>query len=176
MNNTLFPHFYTGFFQFGYVTNDIEQAIHNMQKQYGVKNFLNAGVIPSNVKLADGSVANNELILAFANVGQQQVELIQPVNDVSGFYANALRSGNKTEGNEFEIVLHHLGCRFFDIEQWHAFRDQLDLEQHTLAFENVGGDFHYLYTDERKTLGHFLEYMWLDGEGAALFDAIPQNP
>jgi len=32
-----------------------------------------------------------------------------------------------------------------------------------------------LYLDERKTLGHYLEYMWLDPESAALFASIPNN-
>ena len=114
------------------------------------------------------------MILAFANVGDQQVELIQPVNDGSGLYSQAL-SSEKADANACEIVLHHLGSRFHSLEQWQAFRSELDLEKHTLAFENMGGDAHYLYTDERKFMGHFLEYMWLDEAGAAMFDAIPQN-
>jgi len=174
MGNALFPHFYTGFFQFGYVTNNIEQAIDNLKKHYGIKNFLDAGMIPSNIKLADGSIANNELHLAFAYVGDQQVELIQPLKDESGFYSNALK--NSDANGDFEILLHHLGCRFHEIEQWHAFKQQLNPIEHSVAFENEGGNMHYLYTDERKMLGHFLEYMWLDDEGSALFDAIPQNP
>lgn len=171
MTTTLFPHFYTGFFQFGYVTNDVEQAEANLKKHFGVKNFLNVGVLKSNVFLADGSTTSNELILSFANVGNQQVELIQPVNDGSGLYAGAL-AGNKP----FEMVLHHLGHRFYDIAQWQEFRANLDLATHKLAFENNGGAAHYLYTDERDSLGHFLEYMWLDEQGAAMFAAIPNNP
>lgn len=171
MNNALFPHYYTGFFQFGYVTNDIEQAMDNMKQFYGVKNFLNAGLMKSKVTLADGRKVVNELLLSFAYVGQQQVELIQPINDPSGLYSGAL---TRKEG--FETVLHHLASRFYEKEQWNVFRSQLDLNEHTLAFESDGGSFNYLYTDERARLGHFLEYMWLDEEGAAMFDAIPQNP
>ncbi|MFA7554040.1 MAG: VOC family protein [Spongiibacteraceae bacterium] len=170
MNKALFTHFYTSFFQFGYVTNDVEQAMANLDKNFGVKNFLTVGEMASKVKLADGREVTNELILAFANVGDQQVELIQPVNDASGLYVGALP---QREG--FSMVLHHLGHRFSDLAQWNSFRDQLDLNTHKLAFENNGGSFHYLYTDERDSLGHFMEYMWLDDEGAAMFDAIPQN-
>jgi len=170
MSKPLFPHFYTGFFQFGYVTSDIEQAEANLKKHFGVKNFLNVGLLKSDVFLADGSTTSNDLILSFANVGDQQVELIQPVNDGSGLYTQAL-SGNKP----FEMVLHHLGHRFFELAQWQEFRSQLDLNTHKLAFENNGGAAHYLYTDERDSLGHFMEYMWLDEQGAAMFDAIPQN-
>jgi hypothetical protein len=171
MGTSLFPHFYTGFFQFGYVTTDVGQAEANLKKNFGVKNFLNIGVMKSDVFLADGRAVTNELILSFANVGDQQVELIQPVNDPSGLYSGAL-----PQRDGFAMVLHHLGHRFFDIAQWNQFRSQLDLNSHKLAFENNGGAAHYVYTDERDSLGHFLEYMWLDEQGSALFDAIPNNP
>lgn len=171
MSTSLFPHFYTGFFQFGYVCTDIEQAMANLKANFGINNFLNIGAIKSDVFLADGSAVCNELILAFANVGDQQVELIQPIADPSGLYTGAL-----PQRGGFAMVLHHLGQRLFEQEQWQFFRSQLDLNTHKLAFENNGGATHYVYTDERDSLGHFLEYMWLDAEGAALFDNIPNNP
>ncbi|MFA5494769.1 MAG: hypothetical protein WC247_08315 [Porticoccaceae bacterium] len=168
MNTPLFPHFYTGFFQIAYVTTDLQASMTLFAEHYGVRKFLETGTLISNV-ISDGKPVANELLLAFAGIGDQHIELIQPLSDGCGRYASALPETG------FAQHFHHLGCRFTQREQWQEFRGNLDTQAHPIAFENADGSMHFLYTDERPRLGHYLEYMWLDDEGAALFDAIPQN-
>lgn len=107
--------------------------------------------------------------LAFATVGDHQIELIEPVDDPVGRYTEILPVSG------FGQRFHHLGCRFESREEWDEFRSSLDTGKHPIAFENVGGESRYLYLDERNNLGHYLEYMWLTEQNAAMFAAIPKN-
>lgn len=168
MQTSLFPHFYTGFFQIAYVTTDLQASMKLFAENYGVKKFLETGNLISEV-ISNGERVSNELLLAFANVGNQQIEIIQTLHDGCGRYTDKLPKQG------FAQHFHHLGCRFFQREQWDEFRENLDTGLHPIAFENAGGPTSFLYTDERQSLGHYLEYMWLDEAGAAMFAAIPNN-
>ena len=169
MTTPLYKHYFQGLFQMGYVTNDIEQAIERFSSQYGVNRFLTLPEPISGDVYSGGKPVTNVLRLAFANVNNNQIELIQPIDDGSRRYSEVLT------GAGFELVFHHVACRLYSEGEWQSFRRSLDETRHPIAIENISGPTSYVYLDERKTLGHYVEYMWLDPEGEAMFAAIPDN-
>src|SRR5690606_41319185 len=117
----------------------------------------------------EGRRVTNLLKLDLASVVHNQCELIEPVDDGSGIYAEVL-----TESG-FALVFHHVACRQRERAEWDAIRAGLDEQRHPIAIENAAGPASFLYLDERKTLGHYMEYMWLDPASAAMFASIPNN-
>lgn len=168
MNAPAVSHYFAGLFQFAYVTNDIERAKAVFAEQYGISKFLTLPDLPGEV-YRNGRQVTNVLKLAFANVAHNQIELIEPVSDGSGIYAEVLPE------NGFALVFHHVACRHYSRDEWQSFRAGVDEQRHPIAIENAGGPASFLYLDERKTLGHYLEYMWLDPQSAEMFASIPSN-
>lgn len=169
MNSSAFNHYFAGLFQFAYVTNDIEQAKKVFAQQYGISKFLTLPEAVASEVYHNGKQVTNLLKLAFANVAHNQIELIEPVSDGSGIYAEVLPDSG------FALVFHHVACRHHEREEWDAFRSGLDEKIHPVAIESASGPSSFLYLDERKTLGHYLEYMWLDPVSAQMFAGIPNN-
>jgi hypothetical protein len=164
-----FINYYRHFFQIAYVTTDIQHSIKLFGKLYGIQKFLTFEE-PAVMNIVDNGIeAECKMRLAFATVGEHQIELIEPIEDPNGRYTEIL----PTSG--FAQHFHHLGCRFKEREEWDAFRSSLNIEKHPIAFENVRGESRYLYLDERPNLGHYLEYMWLTEQNASMFEAIPRN-
>ncbi|GAA0886548.1 hypothetical protein GCM10009120_51470 [Sphingobacterium siyangense subsp. cladoniae] len=170
--NTLLPglNIYTHFFQVAYITTDLQHSIEIFKELYAIEKFL---VMPEPIKkeVVRGSMlVTYEVKLAFANIGDTQIELIEPIQDGTGCYSSLLPSSG------FCQVFHHIGCRFNERKEWDDFRNLLDTDKHPIAFESTEGGNPFLYLDERKNLGHYVEYMWLDPEqSASLWNAIPQN-
>ena len=161
--------YYRHFFQLAYVTTDIEHSIRLFGEFYGIQKFLTFDE-PASMNIIDNRLETScKMQLAFATIGEHQLELIEPIEDPLGRYTEILPK----EG--FGQRFHHLGCRFQKRGEWEAFRSSLDSGKHPIAIENVGGESRYLYLDERPNLGHYLEYMWLTEQNAAMFDAIPKN-
>ncbi|HLS99841.1 MAG TPA: VOC family protein [Porticoccaceae bacterium] len=169
MTSAAFRHHFAGLFQFAYVTNDIERAKAVFAEQYGVRQFLTLPEPIASEVYREGRRVTNVLKLAFAGVDHNQIELIEPVDDGSGIYAEVLPESG------FALVFHHVACRHRERAEWDAFRAGLDEQRHPIAIENAAGPASFLYLDERKTLGHYLEYMWLDPASAAMFASIPNN-
>ena len=161
---------YKHFFQMAYITTDLDQSIKIFKEFYGIEKFL---VVPEPIKkevIKGSMLVTYEVKLAFANIGEIQLELIQPLQDGTGCYSSLLPSSG------FSQMFHHFGCKFNDRKEWDDFRNSLDTDKHHIAFESHDSVSPFLYLDETKNLGHYVEYMWLDPEkSASLWDAIPQN-
>jgi hypothetical protein len=156
-----------GFFQVAYVTTDLEQAMDLYRREFGIREFLATPEWTVNVVTPRGPQIA-KLRIAFVYVGDTQIELIQPTGGDCPIYAEPLPSVG------FALQFHHLGHRFYgDREVWQRFRESLDTQRHPIAIEGTSTCF--LYTDERSRLGHYMEYMWLDAEGDAMFASIPRQ-
>jgi hypothetical protein len=95
---------------------------------------------------------------ALANVNGTEIELIQPLGDGENLFSTAL-----PKDRSFALVLHHVCIRITGgIENWEVHRASIDETIHPVAMESAYGDFlRILYTDERASLGHYLEHMWM---------------
>ena len=152
------------FFQTAYVVADIEAAMAQFGDLYGVDRFqLNREVT---IQTGAGAALCH---FALVQIGEAQLELIQPAGGRDEIYRDALA--------DRAAALHHLGCLIRDAAAWERLRERLETEG---AFIPVDGDFGglmaYLYVDRRATLGHYLEYMFQTEAGRELFSAVPRYP
>jgi hypothetical protein len=148
-----------GFFQLGFVARDLDAAMRLFSARFGL--VFQGGP-------AQGDMANPVRRAALAWAGEVMVALMEPDPDVASVYSQGLPERGVA-------ALHHLGLQVRDA-------DELARAQQSAAScglptvlrrENAG--FQELMVDARADFGHFLKYVAVDGEGQALFDAIPRR-
>jgi hypothetical protein len=154
----LHPKLLENFFQFGYVTTDLDTAMALYRDRFDVPEFY---ILPAAIPTRT----------AFAWVGDTMVELIQPGDDkYRPIYIEALpKSG---------IALHHLGYRVHDEHRW------LEILAGLAAYEipttrlqippELGME--VLYADARAQLGHYVEYIWNKAGMPDFFRNVPRAP
>jgi hypothetical protein len=149
-----------GFQQFGYVTNDLEQAIAVFAQRYGIPKFgrFEGGQFEVEYQ---GKPAVLDLTFALADFDGGQIELIAPGPDCVGIYSEGLPS------NGFGMHLHHVSMPFDgDAERWERWPDELAAQGRRVAMQvRLGENSGFMYIDEREVLGHYLEYTWSDQPG-----------
>lgn len=140
--------------QIAYVTNDITAAAALFERDYGAPGFFHF----SNVANGVGAAGGPELRIALARVGGVEIELIEPVGDTAPMFAEVLPGGP-----DLAIRFHHVAIRIDGPESnWQGHIGSLDLAAHPIAFYgDLGDQLHFLYTDERATLGHYVEHVWM---------------
>ena len=64
------------------------------------------------------------------------------------------------------------------LEDWERHRAAIDVARHPIAFQGALGELlRFFYTDERATLGHYVEHVWMSPELLQqLGAAIPTYP
>ena len=138
-------------FQVAYVTRDIERAIAAFAAQHGVDRFDRVPADALELRIPPAIVS---LKVAIAWIGDWQVELIQPVAGADDIYRRALPAGPDGQ------AMHHAGIRVRgDRAEWDRFRAGID--ETRIALEGGRNEMRFIYVDERATLGHYLEYVWM---------------
>jgi hypothetical protein len=155
--------------QVAYVTTDLDAAAALLEKQYGIPGFY---------KFDTTGVAqpgDPQLRIGLARVGGVEIELIEPQGSAINLFSEVLPRG----GAELLIRFHHVAIRIDGpLENWERHRATIDKVQHPIAYQGALGDMlRYFYTDERPTLGHYVEHVWMSPELLAqLGAAIPTYP
>jgi hypothetical protein len=155
--------------QIAYVTNDLDAAAELLEKRYGLPGFY---------KFDTTGVAqpgDPQLRIGLARVGGVELELIEPQGCAANLFSVAL----PRSGTGLAIRFHHVAIRVGGpLENWERHRAAIDTGQHPIAYQGGLGDLlRYLYTDERTTLGHYVEHVWMSPELLAQLDAaIPTYP
>ena len=143
--------------QLAYVTNDLDRAMAALKDAYGVPGFFEMST------LQPGEDAKGRPVLKFALavVGGVEIELIEPVGDTAPVFSDFLPAGE-----DLAIRFHHIATRIDGpLAHWEAHVASLDLARHPVVFEGGVGDMlRYIYTDERATLGHYVEHVWMSAE------------
>jgi hypothetical protein len=64
------------------------------------------------------------------------------------------------------------------IEDWERHRAAIDTTRHPIVYQGSLGELlRFFYTDERATLGHYVEHVWMSAELLQqLSSAIPTYP
>jgi hypothetical protein len=156
--------------QNAYVTNDLDRAMAVWRDEFGVTRFHTFE------NDAPGLVCSPEyrMKIALANVGGVEIELIEPLPGEAPIHAELL-----PEDGSFAMRFHHAALRvdggLADFEDYMA---SLDPAKHPVVWHGQLGDvMRFAYTDERSTLGHYLEHVWFD---SAMYEqmaaAIPVYP
>ena len=139
------------FYQLGYVCDDIDKGIAQFRGR-GMTHEPHVMEVDQPVDSPQGEVVNR-MKLCFIWIGDIQYELIQPLADPLGIYANAPSNGGP-------LRFHQTCTRVAD---WADFRARVDQQDLPVVMErDLGGDnLKFLYLDARKQLGHYLEYTWM---------------
>ena len=140
--------------QIAYVTNDLAAAMARLTAEYGTPGFFEM----SNIQPGENSAGKPVLKIALALVGGVEVELIEPIGDTAPLFSDVLPGGD-----DLAIRFHHIAARIDGpLSNWDAHVASLDLTTHQVAFDGAIGDMlRYIYTDERATLGHYVEHVWM---------------
>ncbi len=136
------------YYQYAYVTNDIDRAIDALRKTHGMGPFQE--LRDMHLPVGPDREAVGHFALAFK--GALQFELIQPLAGEVDFYRELLPS------KDFIIAFHHLGKYVASKADYDATlaaaRETWSLPIDYTAF----GGF-YAYVDARPLYGHYLEYI-----------------
>jgi hypothetical protein len=147
-------------FQLAYVTNDLDRARAIFSERYGVRDYLH---LPADLP------AGGHLDLALAWAGGVMYELVQGRGPGSEFYTSRLPA------DEFAIRHHHLGYFVESQAGWDALMQEIERGGWTVAFRNDLPGFLSACYIEAAEMGHYLEYMYCEAEGLALFETVPNN-
>lgn len=143
-------------FQIAYVTNDIEHGCTLFKDRFGTANFT----------IMEPPGGFMRIALAFA--GEKMIELIQPLNDLTGLYADWIAGAA-----EFVVRHHHFGLLADSREELAAIRAAHVEAGAALSLEGtMEGVLDYLYVDTTPQLGHYLEYIRLEAGGLAMFAGL----
>lgn len=147
-------------FQIAYATGDAERAAALIKDRFGTGPFL----------IMDPPGGMMRIALAYA--GSTMYELIQPLDDTSGLYANWIKG---IDG--FALRHHHLGMLVDTAEDLAAIRAAHVAAGSAIATEGaIPGALDFLYVDTTAVLGHYLEYVRLDDGGRAMFAQVEGSP
>lgn len=145
-------------FQLSYVTRDRDAAVEFAQAKFGIDNFtLFDGVSPV---ISRGAAQELRLRAAVANVGTHQFEILEPVGGPTWIY---------TDGRDLNgplLQLHHIGMAVMGpYSAWEETIARLEADgdeivQIATVVPGTEPQAMFAYVDNRKTLGHFTEYLW----------------
>jgi Glyoxalase/Bleomycin resistance protein/Dioxygenase superfamily len=155
--------------QNAYVTTDMDQALAVWRDSFDVPSFY---VFTND---APGMECSHpyQLKIALANVGGVEIELIEPLD------GNAMYSAALPKDGSFAIRFHHI-CMRIDgpLANFEAHMASFDPATHPMAYRGGMADLmRFAYTDERATLGHYVEHVWFDADFyGQMSSAIPVYP
>ena len=154
--------------QVAWVTPDLQRSIEQFRRDYGVPDFLvMEQTFPADVFGRQGEIS---LHIALANVDAMQLELIQPLGGNDSIYRDVLPADGAHAN-----VFHHVCVKVHGpLEAWHAHIAALGPHQAIVYSGDVGADARFVYTDERASLGMYLEHVWFGEETEArMAAAVP---
>ena len=153
--------FFKGFFQFGYVTRDVEAAVAAFRSKFGSVEFM-----VNDPAAIDGQPAPTRRI-ALAWIDDVMTEIIEPDPMQKTIYDDHLPS---VPG---PVRLHHFG---YLIDDHQAMLDRLRAMGYDVPMAgSVAGVLDYSYADTRCDLGVWSEFIRLDEGGKAFFGDVPHN-
>jgi len=145
--------------QVAWVTPDLDRTMAQFSEIYRVPEFfVTDASYPARLFEETGEM---KLRLALANVDNMQIELIQPIGGgVDRIYREAL----PTDGRHAN-VFHHVCVQIYGPrENWDTYLANLKKEKPIDYTGDFGPGVQFVYTDERATLGIWLEHVWFEPE------------
>jgi hypothetical protein len=159
-------------YQFGYVTKDIERAISHFRRKMGIEEFVRL----ETDAIVDyrGGQAPFRIKVALANLGDKQVELIEPIEGVNDFYEGGLDLDGAV------AVLHHFGVLVEGPEaNWDAMKGVVRECGYDIPLADRGANadrpMHFAYADTRADYGHYIEFLWRGAEAQRGHDSMPNQ-
>jgi hypothetical protein len=138
------------YFQQAYVTRNVDAAVAMFSKRLG-RSDIRAFEVTNTITTPAGVGELNSKLCMFW-IGDVQIELIQPLGGMAEIYTDALPQDDS-------LAFHHVNFRLPD---WHTFRTKVAAYDLPVALEGATDFVKYLYIDERATLGHYVEYCYME--------------
>lgn len=165
----MFPRLNAWHNQNAYVTTDMDQALALWRDEFDVTSFF---VFDND---APGMECSHpyRLRIALGNVSGTEIELIQPLD------GNAMYSDVLPKDGSFAVRFHHICMRINGpLANFESHMASIDPTAHPVAYSGGMADLmRFAYTDERATLGHYIEHVWFDdGFYGQMAAAIPVYP
>ncbi|MDB5702748.1 MAG: hypothetical protein JWL66_2947 [Sphingomonadales bacterium] len=156
--------------QIAYVTNDIDAAVRLFSEQYDTPGFF----VFSNIQPGMEQQGSPQLRIGLARVGGVEIELIEPLNNTAPMFRDFL-----PQTDELVVRFHHVAIRIDgSLADWNAHVASIDVDAHPIVYSGqMGDDLRFFYTDERATLGHYVEHVWMSASMLAqVAEATPTYP
>ncbi len=151
---------YGQLFQMSYITRDLDAAMAHAKEHMGIEHF---DTTDAEVEvLSFGKLRPLKIRAAFANVGRNQFELIQPVSGAIEIYTD------EVDLSRHIINFHHIAIAVRGgIGDWRALLAEIRASGDEFAFlcpavESDDDKVCFAYVDTRKRLGHYTEFLWVD--------------
>lgn len=150
-----------GFFQVGYVSNDLERAQETLGEHFGIERYHQM----LDLELDE----NSKISIATAYVGATMIEIIMPHGHGENLYSEHL-----PPTGDFALRHHHFGHLYANEAEWRHMRSLI--QRHPIAFHShLEGLIEAIYIDTRPILGHYLEYIHATPAGLDFLNQAPQN-
>jgi hypothetical protein len=151
------------FMQVGYVCRNLEQGMLTLAGAGAESSFLIIDVAQS-MGVSDAPV--RRIGLTYAN--DINLEILEVAKDCGPFFSEALPVD---DGAGF----HHLGYLVSDPLAWDELKRTIEKAGGAAMEGEIPGALRYIYVDRRGDLGHYIEYIFLDEGGKALFSNVPRK-
>ena len=148
----------SGFYQFGYVTRDLDAAIETLRDQFGISRYRRKFNAPW-------------MEAVHAWTGDSQIEVVQLGEGAPGFYHGYIPDEPGV------LRLHHLGRRIDTPEQWAELERAIVAGGFDTPLKDVVMDGHLrlAFVDTRALLGIYSEYVCFTGPALNIYDDVPHN-
>jgi hypothetical protein len=162
---------YGQLFQMSYITRDLDAAMAHAREHMGVEHFDTTDAEVD--VLSFGEMKKLKIRAAFANIGRNQFEIIQPV---SGGATSVYTDEVDLSGHILNF--HHIAIAVRGgIDQWRELLAEVRASGDEFALlapavETDDDKVCFAYVDTRKRIGHYTEYLWVD-EGIKPIPAMP---
>ena len=151
---------YGQLFQMSYITRDLDAAMAHAKEHMGVEHF---DTTDAEVEvLSFGEIKPLKIRAAFANIGRNQFEIIQPVSGAINVYTD------EVDLSKHILNFHHVAIAVRGgIAQWRELLAEVRASGDDFAFlcpavETDDDKVCFAYVDTRKRIGHYTEYLWVD--------------
>jgi len=153
--------------QTAWVTTNLDRAMAQFADRFKIGDFFTADIaFPARLHDEAGEMS---IRMALANVDNVQIELIQPVGGgIDRIYRDALPSDGRHAN-----VFHHICVKVEgSIDRWNTYINELETTTPIAYTGDSGPNVRFVYTDERDTLGIWLEHVWYEPAYHAEFSAL----
>jgi hypothetical protein len=142
------------FHQVAWVTNDMDRSLALFRDTYQVPSF--AVMDQDFAATVRGEKGRMKIRLALVNIDHVQLELIEPLGGIDAIYRDVLpRDGS------YANVFHHVCVKVCgDLQDWTEYVAALGPARPVCYQGDVGEGVRFLYTDERPSVGMYVEHVW----------------
>ena len=151
---------YGELFQMSYITRDLDAAMAHARETMGIAHF---DTTDAEVEvLSFGQLRPLKIRAAFANIGRNQLEIIEPVSGAIEVYTDEVDLSGHI------LNFHHIAIAVRGgIDQWRELLAEVRASGDEFAFLSPAEPSDedkvcFCYVDTRKRLGHYTEYLWVD--------------